>query len=131
MKLMYDTDTPLRAVRRLEAGEALLVIGDNALGHQSKILSVRLLDGRVALPRGIVRLSRLCQSPIVSFYVLPLGPRRWRASFDKPIDPPDRRGGAAAEQEVLQQVADRWSTVIRRHPEHWWANFEIPWEPEM
>ena len=127
---MYDTDTLLLAVRRLEAGEALLVIGDNALGHQSKVLSVRLLDGTVALPRGIARLARLCQSPIVSFYVLPLGPRRWLASFDKPIDPPARRGGTAAEQEVLQQVADRWSAVIRRHPEHWWANFEISWEPE-
>ena len=100
LKLMYDTDTSLRAARCLEAGEALLVIGDNALGHQSKTLRVRLLDGTVALPRGIARLSRLCHSPIVSFYVLPLGPRRWRVSFDAPVDPPPRRGGDAAEQET-------------------------------
>jgi lauroyl/myristoyl acyltransferase len=75
----------------------------------------------------MVSLARLCGTPIVCFYVLPLGPRRWRVSLDPPVDPPDRRSGAEGERGVLQRLADRWTEVIRAHPEHWAAAYTIRW----
>ena len=34
------------------------------------------------------------------------------------------------DREVLQRVADRWSELIRAHPEHWAAPYRIRWRPE-
>jgi hypothetical protein len=48
---------------------------------------------------------------------------------DPPVAAPDRREGADGERRVLQLLADRWSEVIRAHPEHWAASHRIRWIP--
>jgi lauroyl/myristoyl acyltransferase len=123
LRVLYPEVAALRGVRLLRAGEAMLLLGDNSrFAHR-----VRFLDSEADLPAGVVALARLSGSPIVAFTVLPLGPRRWRVTVDPPLDPPrpdDRRNG---EQKVLQQLADRWSDIIRAAPDHWAAVYEIPW----
>lgn len=125
--VLYRSATPLQAARILRAGETLLVLADDGAGHQPRSFPVRFLDGRVQMPAGVVSLARLARAPIVSFYVLPLGPRRWRVLVDPPVEPPGRREGDQGEQRVLQALADRWGEVVRAHPEHWAAVYPIRW----
>ena len=127
LRVIYRTAPAIRAARLLQAGEALLVLGDDGWGTEPRTYPVRFLDSVADLPAGVVTLSRLCQSPIVGFAVLPTGRRRWRVVVDQPIGPPGRTGGAEEEQKVLQILADRWSELIRAHPEHWAAAYRIRW----
>jgi len=127
LRVIYRTEHAIRAARLLQAGEALLVLGDDGWGEEPRTYPVRFLDSCADMPAGVVTLARLCQSPIVGFSVLPVGPRRWRAVLDPPVGPPGRRGGAEEEQKVLQILADRWSELIRANPDQWAAAYRIRW----
>ena len=126
LRVMYRQVAALRSVRRLQAGEAVLLLGDNSefAGHTHR---VRFLDGEVELAAGVAALARLAGSPIISFTVLPLGPRRWCATMDPPIEPPKPAEGRAGERAVLQQLADRWSEAIRASPGHWAMAAPLHW----
>jgi KDO2-lipid IV(A) lauroyltransferase len=130
LRVLYRSVSPLRAARLLRDGEALLVLADDGAGHDPRSIPVRFLDGSALMPAGVVTLARLAGSPVVSFYVLPLGPRRWRVLIDPPVDAPPRRGGEEEERRTLQVLADRWSEVIRAYPEHWAAVYRVRWVKE-
>jgi KDO2-lipid IV(A) lauroyltransferase len=129
LRVMYRTAPAIRAARLLQGGDALVVLGDDGWGREPRTHPVAFLDAVADLPAGIVTLSRLCQAPIVSFYVLPLGPRRWRVVVEPVLEPPPRRGRPADEAQVLQHLADRWSAVIRDHPAQWAASYLVRWHP--
>ena len=75
-------------------------------------------------------LARLSGAVIVTYSVLPVGPRRWHATIEAPIEPPLPGGGDEAERLVLQQLADRWSALVRANPQHWAASFPIAWRDD-
>ena len=126
LRVMYRQAAALRSVRRLQAGEAVLLLGDNSefAGHKHR---VRFLDSDMQMAAGVAALARLAGSPIISFTVLPLGPRRWKATMDPPIEPPLPEAGRAGEQAVLQKLADRWSDAIRANPDHWSMAAPLHW----
>jgi lauroyl/myristoyl acyltransferase len=126
LRIAYDSDPVSGVARLLRRGEAVLVLGDYAKPWM-RTYAVRLLDAVVELPAGLAVLSRLCASPIVPFGVLPTGQRRWRVEIEPPVEPPPRHGGEAAERAVLQELADRWTVQLRRHPEHWAAVYSMTW----
>jgi lauroyl/myristoyl acyltransferase len=115
------------AVRALQRAEALLVLGEDATGAPPRKYAVRFGDAVAQLPAGVVSLARLGEAPIVPFSVLPMGPRRWKAVMEPPIEPPARNAGSAGEATVLQQLADRWTALLRISPQHWAACFPIAW----
>ena len=119
----------LAALRALRAGEAVLVMGDDAFpgpeGEAPRTHTVELCGARARLPAGSVTLARLAGAPIVPFHVLPEGPRHWRVVIEPELAPPRR---ATEEPDVLQQLADRWTALLRCHPTHWAARFAIAWE---
>jgi len=123
---LYDTEPVTRAARLLRAGEAVLVLGDYAKSAM-RTYPVRLLDGVAEMPAGVVVLARLCGTPIVPFAVLPLGPRRWRVAVEPLLEPVPRKSGREGEQDLLQRLADRWTTQLRSHAEHWAAVYPIAW----
>ena len=129
LQVMYRQVAALRSVRRLQAGEAVLLLGDNSefAGHTHR---VRFLDSDVQMAAGVAALARLSGAPIVPFTVLPLGPRRWHVAIDPPIDPPPADSGRAGEQPVMQQLADRWSATIRSNPEQWALTAPLEWLDE-
>lgn len=129
LSVMYRTEPALRAARLLRRGEALLLLGDDEAGSEGRTPAVRFLDGHAILPGGAVALARLTGAPIVSFHVLPDGPRRWRVRVDEPVAAPGRDEGEPGELRVLQSLADRWSEVIRAHPDQWAASHRIRWVP--
>ena len=104
-------------------------VTDDGIG-QPRGYAVPFAGGVAELPAGVVALARLCGTPVVSFYVLPRGRRRWHVLIDPPVEPPARRSGAAGEEAVLRQLAARWTEVIRAHPEHWAAVYPIRWVGE-
>ena len=126
LRVMYRQAAALRSVRRLQAGEAVLLLGDNSefAGHSHQ---VRFLDSDMQLAAGVAALARLAGSPVISFTVLPLGPRRWKATMDPPIEPPPQEAGRDGERAVLQELADRWSDAIRANPEHWSMAAPLHW----
>ena len=130
LRVMYRQTAALRSVRRLQAGEVLLLLGDNSefARHTHR---VRFLDSEVQMAAGVAALARLSGAPIIPFTVLPLGPRRWRVTIDPPIDPPPAESGRAGEQPVLQQLADRWSDAIRSNPGHWSLATPLEWLDEQ
>lgn len=113
------------ALRVLRRGGCLLLLGDHALDPRTRTLRVEFCGTEARLPSGVVTLSRLARAPIVTFDVLPLGPRRWLVTIGEPIDPPVTK---VDEQAVLQALADRWTATIRANPEHWSARFPIAWD---
>ncbi len=126
LRVMYPEMAALRGVRRLQAGEAVLLLGDNSQ-YAKHTHRVRFLDAEAEMAAGVVALARLAGSPIVSFTVLPSGPRRWRAVVDPPIDPPHLGSGRAGEQPVLQVLVDRWSEAIKANPDHWALSQPVIW----
>ncbi|MDH5280187.1 MAG: lysophospholipid acyltransferase family protein [Thermoleophilia bacterium] len=124
--IMYDSEPATKAARLLRDGQAILVIGDYAKDWM-RTYPVRLLDALAELPAGVASLARLCGTPVVPFSVLPVAPRRWRVEIEPPLDPPARDGGVAAEQALLQQVADRWTATLRTNAEHWAAVYPMTW----
>ena len=126
LRVMYRQAAALRSVRRLQDGEAVLLLGDNSefAGHKHL---VRFLDGEIQMAAGVAALARLAGSPIISFTILPLGPRRWKATMDPPIEPPPPQAGRDGEKLVMQQLADRWSRAIRANAEHWAMAARLHW----
>jgi KDO2-lipid IV(A) lauroyltransferase len=124
--IMYDSEPGSKAARLLRDGEAILVLGDYAKPWM-RTYPVRLLDAIAELPAGPAVLSRLCGTPLVPFSVLPSARRRWRVEIEPPLDPPERSAGRAGEQELLQQLADRWTGTLRRNAEHWAAVYPMTW----
>ena len=124
--IMYDSEPVSNAARLLRDGEAILVLGDYAKAGM-RTYPVRLLDAIAELPAGPVALARLCGTPIVPFSVLPSAPRQWRVDVERPLWPPSREAGEAGERELLQELADRWTTTLREHAEHWAAVYPMTW----
>lgn len=124
--IMYDSEPAAKAARLLRDGEALLVLGDYAKPWM-RTYDVRLLDAVAELPAGPAVLARVCGTPLVPFSVLPIAQRRWRVEIEAPLYPPDRNGGEAAERELLQELADRWTRTLRAHAEHWAAVYPMTW----
>ena len=127
LRVAYRNASPLALARVLQRGEALLVLGDDATGADPRRHRVRFCDTCAALPAGIATLARLTGAPIVPFAVLPMGPRRWQGVIERLIEPPPRASGMDGEAEAMQQLADRWTALVRAHPDQWAASFPIAW----
>jgi lauroyl/myristoyl acyltransferase len=130
LRVVYRTASAIAPARVLRRGEALLVLGDDASGGASHRYTVRFCDTFADLPGGLVTLARWSSSPLVPFSVVPTAPRRWRVTMEPLIEPPARRGPDGDESKVMQAVADRWTAMIRAHPELWAASFPIAWRPD-
>ena len=99
----------------------------DANGDQPRLHKVEFCDTVAELPAGAVTLARLYQSPIVGFAIVRLGPRKWRAIVDPPLEPPARRSGAAGDLETLQVLAHRWTALVLEYPDQWSASYDIAW----
>lgn len=123
---LYASAPARDAAAVLRRGHALLTLGETGV-NMTRAYCVRFLDAEADLPGGTVALSRLCGTPVVPFTVLPVGRRRWRVVIEPPVLPPRRDTGRSGEQAHLQELADRWSAMVRAHPEHWAAVYTVHW----
>lgn len=123
----YLGEGPRPLVRRLRAGEVLLMFADIVPTPHQRTLEVDFLDGRVRLPAGPAALARMSGATVVPLAVLPVDRRAWVAHLGEPIAAPPPRAGDDADRATLQRLADAWSDVIRRHPEWWAAVYPLDW----
>lgn len=126
LRIMYRSGA-LGAVKVLQRGEALLVFGDDAFGATPRLYEVKFCGSHARLPAGNVVLARMTGAAIVPFEVLPLAPRKWHVQFGEAIAAPPHDGDAESERLVLQALADHWTEVLSRVPDHWAARFAIAW----
>jgi lauroyl/myristoyl acyltransferase len=127
LRVVARTDPVATVGALLRRGEAVVVLGDDASGPRPRMHTVRFLDGFAELPSGSVTLARLYEAALVGFHVLPVGRRHWRLVVDEPIIPEP----GAEDEKLLQQLADRWTVLLREVPEHWAASFRIRWMPDQ
>lgn len=127
MNVIYRSEPMTRALGRLRAGQLLFVLGDGGWGPEPRTVPVRLLGLEARVPAGICVLARISQAPVVGFTAHFVAPRRWRVVLDPPLDPPARDRGAEGEAALMQQLADRWTDIIRAEPAWWAARFEMRW----
>lgn len=124
---VYRTEPVSRLGALLKAGEAVIVLGDDASGERPRMHKVQFCETVAELPAGGVTLARLYQAPIVPFLVVRVAPRRWRVVIEPPMAPPPRRSGAGGDVETLQTLADRWTDMVRAYPDQWSASYPIAW----
>lgn len=118
--------SPRQLTKFLGGGGVVVVIADlHRPGMRGHV--VRFLDAECILPGGPAAIARLGQAPLVPFAVYPDGLRHWRLELGTPIAPPAQRGGRADEQRVTQELANAFTDVIRRAPQHWDAVDPLPW----
>lgn len=127
LHIAYAGRLPVESLRILRSGEALLVLGDDGTRSTARSYPVQFCGATAIMPAGVVALARVAGSPLLPFTVLPQGPRRWVATIEPALDPPEREHGHEGEQIVLQRLADVWTDSIRRHPQHWAASFRVDW----
>jgi KDO2-lipid IV(A) lauroyltransferase len=126
LDVAYIGDGPRPLVRRLRAGEVVLMFADIAMPGV-RTLEVDFLDARVRLPAGPAALARMSGATIVPLAVLPVDRRAWVAHLGEPIPAPPVRAGEEADRETLERLADAWGTVIARHPDWWAAVYPLDW----
>jgi lauroyl/myristoyl acyltransferase len=107
LRVAYAGRLPLEPLRILHRGEALLVLGDDGSRSSARSCPVQFCGEIAVMPAGVVSLARVAGAPIVPFTVLPRAKRRWVATIEPYLEPPDRRKGHVGEQAVLQLLADR------------------------
>jgi len=117
---------PREFIELLRGGGVVAVIADlHRPGMRGYV--VDFLDATCVMPGGPAAIARIGQSPLVPFAVYPAGSRHWRMELGTPIVPPAQDGGRADEHRATQDLADAFTAVIRRSPEHWDAVDPIPW----
>ena len=127
LRIAYRSDPISRLGGLLRAGEAVIVLGDDASGDRPRMHKVPFCDAVAELPAGGVTLARLYGAAIVPFVVVRLGPRRWKLIIDPAIDPPPRHSGVAGDLETLQRIAAGWTELVRTYPDQWSASYPIAW----
>jgi phosphatidylinositol dimannoside acyltransferase len=107
-------DSPLAAMRRaLDRGRVVCLLADRDLSSSG--VEGNLLGEPARLPGGPAILSRVSGAPLVALALSYQGPRM-RIDFSGPIAV---RGGRDGLRLMTQQVADHFTTGIRRTPTDW------------
>jgi lauroyl/myristoyl acyltransferase len=126
LRLISVTDPARHMVAALLGGEVVVLLPEVAKPGM-RTAEVQLLGSRVRMPAGPATLARLTGAPIVPIAALPIAPRSWLVQLDRPIPAPPRRSGRAGERTVVQALADRWTPLLRAHPDQWAAVDPMPW----
>lgn len=122
-------DTLLRAHECLERGEIVGMLGDRTL-NSDKTLRCDFLGAPASFPQGPLLLASILRAPIVLFFGLYLGGRRYALHFE-PFAAElnaDRRNRGAQLQPWVERYASRLEHYCRLAPYNWF-NFYDFWRP--
>ena len=121
-------DSMLRVRESLQRGEMVGILADRAPGGD-KMLAVPFLGAPAAFPTGPLRLAAALGAPVVLFFGVRTGPRRYRIYFEHfadrvALEPGDRAAQIAS---WLQRYTNRLEYYCRRYPFNWF-NFYDFWD---
>nr|WP_255575310.1 acyltransferase [Caldovatus aquaticus] len=126
-------DTMLRARECLERGGIVGLLGDRAPSGE-RMLRVPFLGAEAPFPAGPHLLAHVLGAPVMLFFGLWRGPRRYELRFEPfadriVLDRGDRAAGLAA---WAARYVARLESLCRTHPYNWfnfydfWGEFEAP-----
>ncbi|AOV15846.1 lipid A biosynthesis acyltransferase [Acidihalobacter aeolianus] len=121
-------DSLLRVKERLEAGDLVGMLGDR-VAESDKILTCDFLGGRAAFPRGPLLTAAAMHVPVLLFFGLYRGGRRYDIHFElltPALDLP-RAQRDAVTTELTRRYAARLEHYTRLAPYNWF-NFYDYWQ---
>lgn len=121
-------DSMLRVHESLQRGEMVGILADRA-PRGERMLTLPFLGAPAAFPTGPMRLAAALGAPVVLFFGIRTGARRYTVCFEPfadavTLDPHDRAAGTAL---WLQRYSSRLEHYCRLHPYNWF-NFYDFWD---
>jgi hypothetical protein len=118
----------LRVRESLQRGEMVGILADRA-PHGDKMQAVPFLGAPAAFPTGPLLLAAALDVPVVLFFGIRTGPRRYTVHFEHFADhiALDRGSRAAQTAVWLRRYAGRVESYCRRYPFNWF-NFYDFWD---
>jgi len=123
-----EPDSMLRVRESLQRGEMVGILADRAPGSD-KMLAVPFLGAPAAFPTGPLRLAAALGAPVVLFFGIRTGPRRYTIYFEHFADRVALDQGDRAAQTAiwLQRYTNRLEHYCRCYPFNWF-NFYDFWD---
>jgi predicted LPLAT superfamily acyltransferase len=121
-------ETLLRVRECLERGEVVAMLGDRALSGERRI-ACEFLGAPARFPAGTLIAAALLGAPVVTFYCLHRGPRRYDVHFALLAErlPAERPARDTAVAQALQDYAAQLAAQARAAPYNWF-NFYDFWQ---
>jgi predicted LPLAT superfamily acyltransferase len=121
-------DAMLRVRDSLQRGEVVAMLGDRGLDGE-RTFACDFLGERARFPAGPLLAAALLGAPVVTFFCLYRGPRRYDAHFELLAErlPAERAAREAAVAHQLQRYAARLEAHARSAPDNWF-NFYDFWQ---
>jgi predicted LPLAT superfamily acyltransferase len=121
-------DALLRVKEAIDRGELVGILGDRIVSGE-KVVAVDFLGAPALLPAGPVVLASVLRAPVVLFFGVHLGPRRYEVRFEPFAEQVTlERGTRAAEVAAwVQRYAHALKAACRAHPYNWF-NFYDFWD---
>jgi predicted LPLAT superfamily acyltransferase len=118
----------LRVQECIERGEIVGFLGDRFPDRQAHV-TLTFLGGTAVFPTGPLVLASMLRAPVVLFYGVRTGPRRYHVQFQPFADRIDLRRASRAEdvRGWVQAYADALAAACREHPYNWF-NFFPFWQ---
>ena len=120
-------DTLLKVKESLEQGYSIGMLGDR-IAESDKQVECKILDGMVSLPAGPMLLSVVLNVPVVLFYGLYKGGRRYDVHFELLTEAPkvSRKERNAVVDSLTHRYAQRLEYYAHQAPYNWF-NFYDYW----
>lgn len=121
-------ETMLRVRECLARGEIVAMLGDRALAGERRI-ACEFLGARARFPAGTLVAAALLGAPVVTFFCLHRGPRRYDVHFALLAErlPAERPAREAAVERALHDYAAQLAAQARAAPYNWF-NFYDFWQ---
>lgn len=119
----------LQVSETLDNGGLVGILGDR-LSFDDKVVRVDFMGEKTRFPGGPLLLTSILDAPVVLFFGIYLGERRYRICFELLSEKitVDRRRRMQTLQPWVQKYADSLEAMARRHPYNWF-NFYDYWPP--
>jgi lauroyl/myristoyl acyltransferase len=129
MKLLSRSRGLRAALRVLKDKEILLLVADRVIGDGSDGVEVPFANGRRAIPTGPASFALASGAPVIVGHIArnTHGGARYLIRLDPPILPESTGHSADDRLRLTTRIAERFSSLVREHPDQWFV-FQPEWK---